>query len=144
MTKGTNCSCPTTYGSHVCDCLTTSFWNTTSAICVTRFLNLEGACTANYMCWYNSGLTCDTTVKLCKCQSANTYWDLSSKTCLLYRNYSQSCNSTNLCNVNQNNLTCLASPTCNCPTNVAANSCDCPMTPTELYWDTTTLGYAFF
>ena len=141
---GTNCSCPTTMPASRCDCLTTSYWDFTLTKCVARFANLTGPCTANYMCLYNSGLTCDTTVHLCKCQTANTYWEPVTQKCLLYRNYSQSCDSTYLCNVNQNQLTCLNSSSCICPLNVAAYSCDCPMTPTELYWDTTTLGYAFF
>ena len=89
------------------------------------------------MCKYNSGLTCDTVVQLCKCQTVNTYWSTTAQLCVTYRNYSQSCDSTYLCNANQINLVCMPVPVCNCPTAMVANSCDCQITD---YWDPNALN----
>ena len=118
--------------------LLTSFWNTNSSICSKRYSNWEGPCIADYQCQYKTNLTCDLRDNLCKCQIANQYWSTTLLTCLTYRNYTQSCNSTLLCNINQVNLTCYSSSTCNCPTTVSSNSCDCPP---DQYFDTVNLGY---
>jgi heme/copper-type cytochrome/quinol oxidase subunit 3 len=121
--------------------LTTQFWNTNSSTCVTRYSNVQGPCYFDYQCQYNVNLTCDLRDNLCKCQIANQYWSTTLQQCLTYRNYTQSCNSTYLCNINQVNLTCSSSPTCNCPTSgLAANSCDCAI---DQYFDTVALGIVF-
>ena len=86
--------------------MTTQFWNTNSSQCVTRYTNVEGPCFFDYQCQFNVNLTCDLRDNLCKCQIANQYWSTTLKKCLTYGNYSDSCNSTNLCNINQVNLTC--------------------------------------
>ena len=97
------------------------------------------------MCLYNTGLTCDTaSTHTCLCQATNSYWSATLNKCLTYRTYTQSCDATYLCNINQPNLACIAAPYCICPTTVGANSCDCPMTPTQYYWDTSALGEFFY
>ncbi len=98
-----------------------------------RSKNLE-ACTANYMCLYNSGLTCDLPNSLCKCQTVNTYWSASLLKCLTYKTYGESCDLIYLCNPTYTNLACTAVPNCVCPASVPANSCDCAITD---YWDST-------
>jgi hypothetical protein len=107
---------------------------------VTRYSNVEGPCSFDYQCQYNVNLTCDLRDKLCKCQIANQYWSTTLKKCMTYRNYSQPCDSTNLCNINQVNLTCFASTNsnCNCPTTSVAGTCDCAI---DQYFDTVALGF---
>ena len=121
--------------------LATQFWNTNSSKCVTRYTNVEGPCYFDYQCQYNVNLTCDLRDKLCKCQIANQYWSTTLKKCVAYRNYSQSCDSTYLCNINQVNLTCFALPTCNCPPPSVANTCDCAI---DQYFDDVALGFCIF
>lgn len=98
---------------------------------------MQGPCTADYQCKYNSSLTCDFSDNKCKCQSSNLYWSASLLQCLTYRNYAEPCDSVYLCNLNQANLTCYSSSACNCPNAVANNSCDCP---SDQYFDSTLLG----
>ena len=123
--------------------MTTQFWNTNSSRCVTRYTNVEGPCSFDYQCQYNVNLTCDLRDNLCKCQIANQYWSTTLKKCMTYRNYSQPCDSTNLCNINQVNLTCFASTNsnCNCPTTSVAGTCDCAI---DQYFDTVALGFCLF
>ena len=66
---GAGCFCPNNYGGSVCDCITSQYW--TGSVCTTR-VGFGSFCSADYMCLYNTGLTCVSSQ--CTCALANTYW----------------------------------------------------------------------
>lgn len=76
------CACPTTQSGTVCDCSTANYW--TGSVCTPRSTYL-GSCTADYMCTYNTGLTCVS--NKCICATANYYWTGSVCSKLIFIDY---------------------------------------------------------
>lgn len=92
------------------------------------------SCSVEYNCRVDKYLNCSN--GFCSCITQFPVWSYGYDKCIIPKNYTEKCFSTNDCNANKNLICNDATYNCTCPTNTAIGQCDCVReVGNENYWD---------